>query len=360
MVRPAAIISSSTEKTDPSSSSPLRVSVHNGGKARNSEYEFQGLNVMTRISAIVDHQPATGRIATRWQQRLQAELPEAVSASVLRWLLGEAALAAEPTSEDQRRILDQSMDYRYRILRERYYGIGQERAYKNLMNRLGGIFLLRNKVQTWIALSRDRARTVTDVLQEVLQEMLQNDKHMQQQITWISTCTKDARLRNALILASLEEYCLRPIRNQPLLTYRFVNYLRRSERGGMTNVPTAEFIRLVSDEIAPDDGEGNSISLLDNQALADFQEQQETLAQQELRGSIVQQLEFYLMDKVDPMAAQWLKLYLQGQTQEAIAEALAVPIKQVYRLREKVTYHAVKVFGVKQQPELVAEWLGQN
>jgi hypothetical protein len=37
-----------------------------------------------------------------------------------------------------------------------------------------------------------------------------------------------------------------------------------------------------------------------------------------------------------------------------------VPIKQVYRLREKVTYHAVKVFGVKQQPELVAEWLGQN
>jgi hypothetical protein len=360
MVRPAAIISSSTEKTDPSSSSPLRVSVHNGGKARNSEYEFQGLNVMTRISAIVDHQPATGRIATRWQKRLQAELPEAVSASVLRWLLGEAALAAEPTSEDQRRILDQSMDYRYRILRERYYGMGQERAYKNLMNRLGGIFLLRNKVQTWIALSRDRARTVTDVLQEVLQEMLQNDKHMQQQIAWISTCTTDARLRNALVLASLEEYCLRPIRNQPLLTYRFVNYLRRSERGGMTNVPTAEFIRLVSDEIAPDDGEGNSISLLDNQALADFQEEQETLAQQELRGSIVQQLEFYLIDKVDPMAAQWLKLYLQGQTQEAIAEALAVPIKQVYRLREKVTYHAVKVFGVKQQPELVAEWLGQN
>lgn len=313
---------------------------------------------MTRMSAIVDHQPAKESIANKWQQKLEAELPEAVQSPVLRWLLGEDAWTTEPTNDGQYRILDQSMDYRYRILRERYYGMAQERAYKNLMNRLGGIFLLRNKVQTWISLSRDRARTVTDVLQEVLQEMLQNDKYMQQQIAWISTCTKDGRLRNALILASLEEYCLRPIRNQPLLTYRFVNYLRRAERGGMTNVPTAEFIRLVSDEIAPDDGEGNAISLLDNQALADFQEEQETMAQQELRSSIVQQLELYLIDKVDPMAAQWLKMYLQGQTQEAIAEALAVPIKQVYRLREKVTYHAVKVFGVKQQPELVAEWLG--
>ena len=32
-------------------------------------------------------------------------------------------------------------------------------------------------------------------------------------------------------------------------------------------------------------------------------------------------------------------------------------IKQVYRLREKISYHAVKVFAVKSQPEMVAEWL---
>jgi DNA-binding NarL/FixJ family response regulator len=32
-------------------------------------------------------------------------------------------------------------------------------------------------------------------------------------------------------------------------------------------------------------------------------------------------------------------------------------IKQVYRLREKISYHAVKVFAVKSQPEVVAEWL---
>jgi DNA-binding transcriptional regulator LsrR (DeoR family) len=60
------------------------------------------------------------------------------------------------------------------------------------------------------------------------------------------------------------------------------------------------------------------------------------------------------------MAASWLQLYLQGITQEAIAEKLNIPIKQVYRLREKVSYHALKVFSAKHNPELVAEWLSQQ
>ncbi|BAS56702.1 hypothetical protein NIES2135_39820 [Leptolyngbya boryana NIES-2135] len=38
---------------------------------------------------------------------------------------------------------------------------------------------------------------------------------------------------------------------------------------------------------------------------------------------------------------------------------LDMPIKQVYRLREKVNYHAVRVFAQKSQPELVTEWLGR-
>jgi DNA-directed RNA polymerase specialized sigma24 family protein len=196
-----------------------------------------------------------------------------------------------------------------------------------------------------------------DVLQEVLQELLQNDNYLQQQLAWIAECTQDRRLGNALLLASLEEYCLRPIRNQPLLMYRFVNYLRRTQRGGMTQVPTAEFIRLVSEEIAPDDAEG-SLSLLDNKAIADYQATESYWEQQEIRRMVVAKLEAYLEEKVDPLAAQWLQLYLQGQTQEAIAQALHIPIKQVYRLREKVTYHAVKVFAPKKQPALIAEWLG--
>jgi len=180
---------------------------------------------------------------------------------------------------------------------------------------------------------------------------------MQQQTLWIAKCTQDSRLRNALLLTSTEEYCLRPIRNQPLLSYRFVNYLRRSQRGGMTQVPAKDFIRLVSEEIAPDDSEG-SVSLLDSQAIAQYQDQQAAEEQQEMREAVRQKFEAYLIEKdIDPIAADWLNLYLQGRTQEEIAQMLDLPVKQVYRLREKINYHAVKGFASKSQQELVMSWL---
>jgi hypothetical protein len=61
---------------------------------------------------------------------------------------------------------------------------------------------LRNKIRTFVALSRDRSSAVVDVLQEVIQELLQSDRYMQQQITWIAECTNDAKLKNALQFAS--------------------------------------------------------------------------------------------------------------------------------------------------------------
>jgi hypothetical protein len=301
------------------------------------------------------------RLAEEWESKLSAELPQcspSMRLSIVQWLLGQDQARFEALAPHQLAIAQQAMDYRYRILQERYLGVGPDRAYQRLMQRLSGLFLIRSKIKTWVALSRDRQRSVVDVLQEVIQELLQNDNYMQQQIAWISQCTADPRLRNALVLATTEEYCLRPIRNQPLLAYRFVNYLRRSQRGGMTQVPAADFIRLVSEEIAPDDTEG-SVSLLDGQAVIQYQEAQAMAQQQELRSDLTQKFSAYLTEKVDPLAADWLMLYLQGQSQEAIAENLRMPIKQVYRLREKVNYHAVRVFAPKQQRELVTEWLGR-
>jgi len=300
-------------------------------------------------------------IADRWRLQLQNDLPKisrSTHESIIQWLIGEDPTRFDDLLPNQLEIAKQAMDYRYRILCQRYLEAGPERAYKGLIQRLSSLFLIRNKIRTWIALSRDRQRSVVDVLQEVIQELLQNDHYMQQQIAWIARCANDPRLRNALVLTSTEEYCLRPIRNQPLLVYRFVNYLRRSQRGGMTQVPAADFIRLVSEEIAPDDSEG-SVSLLDGQAIAQYQEVQAQEQQQELRRTIAQEFESYLLERVDPLAAEWLKLYLQGRSQEAIAQDLDMPIKQVYRLREKVNYHAVKVFASKNQPELVTEWLGR-
>ena len=124
----------------------------------------------------------------------------------------------------------------------------------------------------------------------------------------------------------------------------------------MTHVPEGDTVRLVSEEVTPEETDA-PISLLDNQALADYQEAQSSEEQQTLRMSVRQEFEAYLTENLGPEAAQWLRLYLQGQSQEAIASALNKPVKEIYRLREKITYHAIRVFSIKGKPELVASWL---
>jgi hypothetical protein len=301
-------------------------------------------------------------LAADWQVRLAADCPKQTSAthaSVIQWLIGEHPDRLDDLDHRELLLAKQAMDYRYRILLERYIGVAPQQTYKRLMQRLGSLFLIRSKVKTWVAQSRDRQRSVMDVLGEVIQDMLQSDRHLQQQMAWIGKCTPSAQLRNTLILTSLEEYCLRPIRNQPLLVYRFVNYLNRSQRGGLTNVPAGEMVRMLSEEIAPD-ADDAPLSLLDNQALRHYQEQEDFEQLQRQRIDVQREFEAYLYDEVEPLAVDWLKLYLQGQTQDQIAQNLGVPIKQIYRLREKVSYHAVQVFSLKVQPDLVMDWLGTS
>ncbi|MEH1831214.1 MAG: HetZ-related protein 2 [Nostoc sp.] len=294
-----------------------------------------------------------------WRKRLVAECPdqnEAARQSIILWLFGSDSKRFDLFNPKELDIAKQAMEYRWRILRQRYLGLGRERAYRNLITRLGSLVTLRNKIQTWISLSRDRQRSVIDVLQEVLQELLQSDSHMQQQMVDIAKYTTDQRLRDALLFASVEEYCLRPVRNQPLLTYRFVNYLRRTQRGGLTQVPGRDLIRLVSEEVLTDDSE-NRVNLVDSQAIAEYQEAQQLEEQQVLRQSVQKEFEIYLQENLGVDAVEWLRLYLQGKSQEEIAQKLNKQTKEVYRLREKISYHAVRVFALKGKPELVDSWL---
>ncbi len=294
-----------------------------------------------------------------WRSRLGSDCPQQSAAtreSIIRWLLGNDLKRFEMLNPDQVENAKRAMEYRYRILRHRYLGIKPEQAYRHLTTRLSSLVLLRNKIRTWVALSRDRHRAVVDVLQEVIQELLQSDRYIQQQITWIAECTGETKLRNALLFASIEEYCLRPIRNQPLLVYRFVNYLRRMQRGGLTHVPASNLVRLVSEDMVTEESD-NPISLLDNEAIARYQEGRAVVEQQLARTAVKQEFERYLAEQLEPVAAQWLQLYLQGRSQDAIASCLNLPVKEVYRLREKISYHAVRVFALKRDPELVGNWL---
>ncbi|MBE9117055.1 HetZ-related protein 2 [Lusitaniella coriacea LEGE 07157] len=313
----------------------------------------QGLeefNLMTKLAV---------ELETAWRDRLLADFPQQspeTRTSIVRWLLGGDLERFERLNPKQEEIAKQAMEYRYRILRQRYLGTAPTQAYRRLISRLGSLVMLRNKIRTWVALSRDRNRAVADVLQEIVQEMLNSDRYIQSAITWIGQCTQDKQLKNALLLTSIEEYCLRPIRNKPLLVYRFVNFLRRSQRGGLTQVPQQNIIRMISEEVTFDETD-SPVSLLDTEAVANYQEMVDTEEQQVLRQVVQQEFERYLTEKVDPVAVDWLRLYLQGRSQEAISKKLNLPIKQVYRLREKVSYHAIKVFTIKNQPELVANWL---
>lgn len=299
------------------------------------------------------------KLTLHWRQRLAAECPEQSEAnreSIIFWLLGSNSKRFDLLNPKELDIAKQAMEYRYRILCQRYLGMARERAYRNLITRLGSLVTLRNKIQTWISLSRDRQRSVVDVLQEVLQELLQSDNYMQQQMACIAELTTDSRLQNSLLFASMEEYCLRPVRNQPLLAYRFVNYLRRTQRGGLTQVPGSDLIRLVSEEILTDDND-NRVNLADNQAIAEYLEAQQLEEQQVLRHAVKQEFETYLQENLGQDAVQWLRLYLQGKSQDEIAKKMSKPIKEIYRLREKISYHAVRVFAVKGKPELVDNWL---
>lgn len=302
---------------------------------------------------------ASEKITENWRLRLQTDYPnqeQAAHKGVVQWLLGEDVQRFDAMSADELQIACQAIEYRYSILQQRYWGVGPERAYERLIKRLSSLFLIRSKVRTWIALSRDRHRTVVDVLQEVIQEMLQSDRHLAQQIAWIAQCTRNPRLRNLFMLASLEEYCLRPIRNQPLIIYRFVNHLRRSQKGGMTQVPSGELVRLVSDEISGDDSE-STLSLLDVEAVNNYHQEANLIDQQTLREQVKRNFLGYLSRSLDDTAVQWLELHLKGYSQEVIAEQLNLPIQQVYRLREKVSYHAIRVFTLREQPDLVFSWL---
>ncbi len=294
-----------------------------------------------------------------WRSRLASDCPQqspATRESIIRWLLGNDLKRFEMLNPEQVETAKLAMEYRYRVLRHRYLGVKPEQAYRHLTTRLGSLVLLRNKIRTWVALSRDRHRAVVDVLQEVIQELLQSDRYIQQQITWIAECTGERQLRNALLFASIEEYCLRSISNQPLLVYRFINYLRRMQRGGLTHVPTSNLVRLVSEDMLIEESD-NPISLLDNEAIARYEEKLAVVEQQLARTAVKQEFEHHLAEQLGPVAAQWLQLYLQGRSQDAIASCLNLPVKEVYRLREKISYHAVRVFALKRETKLVGNWL---
>jgi DNA-binding protein Fis len=115
-------------------------------------------------------------------------------------------------------------------------------------------------------------------------------------------------------------------------------------------------IRLISEEIGTDEPD-SSMSLLDVEAVSQYESREQAEEEQALREQVKRSFETYLHDTLDDTAVRWLELHLQGFTQEAIAQELQLSTKDAYRLREKIRYHAIRVFTLKEQPDLVLGWL---
>ena len=304
-----------------------------------------------------------GKVASlreQWQCHCQetglSKLAKADCSFLIDWLLGANIAEKSSLTAPEWVLFEKGIAYRYGVL-QKYLALKPSRRFGSLLRRLGQVVTLRQQIQTWISLSRDRRRTVYDVLEEVLQEMLQRDKYLKQELAWLRTCKPSRQLQEAFLCTVLEEYCLRPIHNQPLISYRFVNLMRRYQRSGMTNVPAKQNLKLLSTELETNNSE-QTLNLLDNEAIAQHQSKSELWQQDLLRQAVMDNFMAYLEANMkDPLAVPWLKLYLQGQTQEAIADTLNIPIKKSYRLRDKVKYHAIHNFAIKTQPDLVATWL---
>jgi hypothetical protein len=164
-----------------------------------------------------------------WQARLSDDRCESDAEkqqSIIRWLLGKELESLDRFTPRQFAIANQVMDYRYQILRQRYLGVEPTQAYCNLIDRLSSLMMLCRKTRTWIAFDREKKKAMVSFIQTTVAEMLTNDRAIQQQMAWIARCTQDRSLRDALLLSSLEEYCLHPVRHQPLLIERMTNFLK--------------------------------------------------------------------------------------------------------------------------------------
>lgn len=309
-------------------------------------------------------------LSQQWLQRIASEHPEINAedrGAIVNWLLGESPERLSDLTEADLAVARQAIEYRHRILQQRYLNVSSKQGYQQLTERLSNLFLIRNKIKAWISLSRVRRRTVVDVMQETVQEMVRSDRHLAQQFQWIARCTQSSRLQSILMLASIEEYCLRPIRSQPLIVYRFVDYLQRNQAGGITQVPSGELIRLISLDFFGGDNEyglfdssseeNDAYSLLRSEDIEAFQAREFEDEEASLRQLVKNEFKQYLSNALDDTASTWLELYLNGYSQERIAQELNLSMQQIYRLREKVSYHAVRVFALRQQPRLVFEWL---
>jgi hypothetical protein len=180
-----------------------------------------------------------------WHSRLLEDYPAynlEKRSCIIRWLLGEELAQFDRLTSRQLAIAKQMMDYRYRILQQRYLEVEPDRAYYNLVARLSSLMMLCHQIRERVASSQQRKKTLVNLIQAAIEEMLKSDLYVKGQIDWIGKCTRDRNLRDALVLSCIEEYCLRPIRHQPAIADK-IRYFLLSQLANTTPIAIGQNAR---------------------------------------------------------------------------------------------------------------------
>lgn len=165
-----------------------------------------------------------------WQERLEADLPQTqpkLRRGVLNWLLETESIASDKSASIEAAASQQQLECRYRILHQRYLGIEPLQGYQRLLNRLGCLVTRYPKIRSRLSVNSEDRQTVCQLIQAVLEELLSQDAYLQGQKQQIAQCTEEPELRDALLFASLEAYCLQKSGSQCRFIECLIDFLRR-------------------------------------------------------------------------------------------------------------------------------------
>ncbi len=301
-------------------------------------------------------------LALAWRERLQQESPsftETEIETLIKWLLGKNPSIFDNLSPSQLEQFKKGCDYRYNKFKRAYWGLAYPQAYNRLIDNLSRIPLVNNTIRNWMSSDKEARKVLREIIEEVVQEILCSSQYINRQMEWIGTITTNSNLRNALLFTDLEEYCLRPINNQNILIGRIINYFKKEIKKGVKNIPKGTAINVVPDTFINEEDE-SSFNLVDTKAIAQYQDNQNYQEITVNRLKVQEELETYLVKKLGEIegliAVEWLNLHMQGYSAKSISKITGIEINTVYRIREKVVYHANN-FALNDGSPLVNDWL---
>lgn len=169
---------------------------------------------------------------------------------LMRWLLGKNLDKLEGMTTEELSSVTHAIIYRYRILRTYYLGIAPKQAYRHLFNRFGAIMMKYSLLRHWMTSSQEHQRTAIKTFEAMIEYLLEVDSYLRSQRKHIALCTEDSSLRNALLLTTIELYCLNSIDDHPWLLHLLSYFLGYQQDKQQITPQQDQLLKLVSREIA--------------------------------------------------------------------------------------------------------------